>query len=356
MRIAFLATFDTGYEHGVLKKVTRQIRAWRKEGHEVKLFALSRCSQHWKGMADLPSEIVTSARSRYHLFRSVKLLKPIMNWQPDIVYLRFSLYYPLFEKIISSIPTCLEINSYHLGDMKSVSKIFWLYHYMTRHRILSKARGMTCVTHEIAKKYCRYPQPKVVISNGIDLTEYYQLPAPQNLSPKLVFIASSNSPWHGIDKIFWMARHFKHWEFNIIGAIGTKDIGREIPSNLVLHGLLGREQYQPLMASADIGIGTLALHRKEMNEACPLKVREYLAYGIPTLIGYRDTDFLEPAPYLLEIKNSVDNVQVEATKIEEFVEFWKGKRVAREEITHLDTSSKERQRIDFIYKIIGRYT
>ena len=63
------------------------------------------------------------------------------------------------------------------------------------------------------------------------------------------------------------------------------------------------------MSAADVAIGTLSLHTKQMEEACPLKVREYLAWGLPVIIGYKDTEF--PAPdtaFLLQLPNNPTNV------------------------------------------------
>jgi hypothetical protein len=107
------------------------------------------------------------------------------------------------------------------------------------------------------------------------------------------------------------------------------------------------------MAAADIGIGTLGLHLKAMQEACALKVREYLAYGIPTIIGYRDTDFLTSAPFLLQIPNTPDSIQKSLMEIKSFVEQWKGKRLDRNKISHLDARNKEKQRLGFFEQILN---
>ena len=43
-----------------------------------------------------------------------------------------------------------------------------------------------------------------------------------------------------------------------------------------------------LINAADIGLGPLALERKRLREASPLKTRMYLSLGVPILINYRD--------------------------------------------------------------------
>ena len=50
----------------------------------------------------------------------------------------------------------------------------------------------------------------------------------------------------------------------------------------------------------DFAIGGFNLHVKNMEEATSLKVREYFAYGLPTLIGSRDPAFPEDFKYLIQ--------------------------------------------------------
>ncbi len=40
--------------------------------------------------------------------------------------------------------------------------------------------------------------------------------------------------------------------------------------------------------SADLGMGTLGMHRKGLTSGSVLKLREYTARGIPSVIGYDD--------------------------------------------------------------------
>ncbi len=121
--------------------------------------------------------------------------------------------------------------------------------------------------------------------------------------------------------------------------------------NVKAHGFLSTESYSQILASADVAIGTLALHGKNMDEASPLKVREYFAYGIPTIIGYKDTDFAEPAPFLLRLPNTAANAQDSVQQIEYFVNTWKGQSVPREAILHLDVAGKEHQQLAFFDQI-----
>jgi hypothetical protein len=105
------------------------------------------------------------------------------------------------------------------------------------------------------------------------------------------------------------------------------------------------------MQRATIAIGTLGLYRKKMDEACPLKVREYLAFGLPVLAGYEDTDVPAGADYFLRLPNDNAPLAPHREKIAGWLDRWRGRRVPHTAIAHLDTVEKEKRRLAFIQSI-----
>ena len=96
-----------------------------------------------------------------------------------------------------------------------------------------------------------------------------------------------------------LAHNFDMWSFDIIGYSSSDFM--DIPNNVTFHGILTSDDYKKILSESDVAIGSLSLHINNMNEACTLKVREYLAFGIPTIIGYKDSDFPGSVPFLLEL-------------------------------------------------------
>ena len=145
------------------------------------------------------------------------------------------------------------------------------------------------VTRELARRpaIVGLDRPLSVLPNSIDLAAYPELPAPDNPSPRLVFIGSPRLAWAGVDKIARLAAHVPQWRFDVVGPAPAELSGA--PANVFVHGPLERDAYLPLMAQADVAIGPLALHRKGLSEASALKVAEYLAYGIPVILGSAET-------------------------------------------------------------------
>ena len=88
-----------------------------------------------------------------------------------------------------------------------------------------------------------------------------------------------------------------------------------------------------------------------MNEASTLKVREYLTAGLPVIMSHRDTDFPDGAPFILELPNRPDAVVTHQAAIAEFVAAWKGRRVPRSEVAHLDLEAKEAARLRFLEQL-----
>jgi len=115
--------------------------------------------------------------------------------------------------------------------------------------------------------------------------------------------------------------------------------------NVKWHGPLDRTDVLRILEEADVGVGTLALHRNSMTEACPLKLREYLAVGRPVFYGHMDPDVDGLHSYSLRIANTETNVIDELPRIDEFVWRSRGVRIPRSEVAHIDMARKEAQRL-----------
>ena len=68
------------------------------------------------------------------------------------------------------------------------------------------------------------------------------------------------------------------------------------------------------MERAHLAVSTLALHRKQMRQACALKTREYVARGLPFVIGHEDPDLGRPeaAPFHFAVPADDSPVEAEA--------------------------------------------
>ena len=349
---------------GVKRKVLDQVGQWTAEGHSVSLYLqlgdageLTEPVGDWGG---LRANVFGGGGSRNVVLRFLnrdaairRLVDTVLRDGADVVYLRFSPYYPALDKLIEAFPICLEINSDDLEEYpRRVGPLPYAYHRATRQRLLHRTSGVVFVTQELAERehFAQFGRPFEVITNGIALDRVRQAaPAPPG-PMRLVFIGEPGLPWHGVDKILRLARALPECRFDLIGY-SADDLHESAPPNVHPLGYVTGDAYRALLDGATAGIGTLALHRKGMDEACPLKVRDYLAAGLPVIIAYSDLDIPGSHWYSLRLHNTEDNIERGLPWIRAFLESVRGRRVARNEIAHLDTATKERQRLEFMARL-----
>lgn len=345
--------------NGIFRKVVSQIDQWQTFGHEVKWFAISEIAQsnhsHKIIERNIATHQIACKKNRINRFvKAPEIINAVKFYSPDIVYSRFGSYYFGMGSLMNAFPTILEVNTDDLNEYKlMLPKFQYYFHLVTRKWSLSRSRGIVATTHSIANGLKEFNKPIKIIANSVSLKDYPITKAPNNQCPKLIFIGTNNAPWNGIDKILNLARIFHQWHFDIVGDIQASDTSLSLP-NVIFHGTLSKNDYENFMINADVAIGTLALHRKGMDEACALKTREYLAYGLPIILAYQDTDFFNGAPFLLKLPNRDNNIEQNTNNIENFVSAWKGNRVDRGVIMHLDVESKEIQRVEFFNNVIAK--
>jgi hypothetical protein len=97
----------------------------------------------------------------------------------------------------------------------------------------------------------------------------------------------------------------------------------------------------------DIGVGTLAMERINRRRRSPLKVREYIANGLPCIIAHEDPD-LAGLEGVLNLDYGFKPDRAAADRILQFTNRWMGKTCPPEMATAVDVRKKESQRISFL--------
>ncbi len=357
MNIGYIYIGNLKIGSGVHKKIKEQVRQWRELGNNVRIF-------HFP--VDKINSFVDDEEGVFEpitniLFYKINCFREIMEFS-DIIYMRYNFISLDAYRLISHIPTVVEINSDEIAEYKLERFNGWkktIKYYLNKiNRLLfmSKVVGKVCVTEELKEKEMQFnaniptialPNPLYSIDNRMSGEIHLG-----KIIPQLVFIGSPGQPWHGIDKIIQLATA-------TVGKLDINIIGMEkpvmsVPENIHFCGYLSKEQYDKYLQEADVGIGTLALHRKHMNEACPLKIREYLAYGLPIIIGYKDTAFLNigKKEWLLELPNIESNVMDAVDDIVAFANKVKGYKVNPDEVEFMSSRKIEEQRIEFFSKFL----
>jgi glycosyltransferase involved in cell wall biosynthesis len=346
-------------DSGVGKKLDRQIKIWQTGGHEARLFMHT--SRYASPLELVPAEVIPyepagTLRTEFNRIAAAKrLLQAVQNYNPDVIYLRLAMYVYPVHLLANIAPLIGEANTNDLTQHEGLGKVYALYNRLTRGILLRRLHGLVAVSHELAESsaFTTYRKPTSVIANGIDLENFEPLPAPANSTPRLAFIGNPGYPWHGVDKLVELAGLLPDVQLDVIGyeELPGSD---ELPENLKLHGYLPEAEYKRILAGADAAISSLGLHRIGLEEASPLKSRECLAFGLPLILAYVDTNLhnLE-TDFLLRIPNKEDNIQSHGQAIRDFAYRMRGRRVDRSLITSIDQVAKEKERIRFFEEILS---
>jgi hypothetical protein len=365
LRIAYLTEWPPYSETGVLRKLIGQVRAWREHGCEAQLFALVPrrdaptaldFDEHGVTIGAFPQRYLDRfPRARLGLFNKIAsaplVRRALRNYRPDVIYYRQNgPWYPGIGALLSIAPSVMEINTSERAETKLWGPAIGAAYRATQAWVWRHVSGFVCVTREIAGDFRAHNKPIAVFGNSFWGDVRNSAPT-GNTKPAFVFIGSRidvSANWHGVDKVFPLAAAMPDSAFHIVG-MARDDFGdAAAPANVRFHGELRGAELNSVLASCDIGLGTLALHRKNMEEACPLKVREYLMNRLPVVIGYRETQAeLRAAPYMLDIGNGRDNVANNIDRIRTFAAAWTNRRVTAD-LSFLSMESIESRRIAFL--------
>jgi hypothetical protein len=358
MRIAYVTVHIAPelMRGGVGKKIKTQLDLWRKAGHEVTLFSLTPDAipfpDERQFVFDAKTNLLKREANRASGLR--RMLDDVRIFKPDIIYLRFGLYsYPLHQ-LFRIAPTILEVNSDDRVEYSIRGKFFYWLNRLTRGLTFGSAAGVVASTRELLNIYpLKKSQATATISNGVDIDTAETLPPPKNEKPVLTLVGSPGMNWHGVDKLIQFARANPDLAVNIVGY-SANDVDTPIPVNVTMHGYLSYVQIRDVLAKTDVACGTLALYRKNMQEACPLKVREAVLYGLPLLLGYHDVDLSDlNLPTILQIPNTEDNLVTHADQVRRFAFEMMGKRLDFKAIVpRLDQRKKEETRLEFFKQVI----
>jgi len=242
--------------------------------------------------------------ARLRFFRAVLAAQRAGN----IVLLRYSMADPVqaffaawFRRVVTIHHTFEIEESAQVGGLKGRIKAAIERHLGAR--TLARSSGIIAVTAEIAAyEQLRLERrlPMLVVANGIDLSAQALARDERSGVPKLLFVASRFAAWHGLDLLLAaVGQSSAEFELYLVGELPNAE--RQLAASdprIICTGYLAPGDIGNLMGRCDLGLSTLALSRKGMRDACTLKVREYLAGGLPCWADHQDSALPADFPYM----------------------------------------------------------
>jgi len=367
MHILYLVTLDNEHDAGKIYKIRDRVNYWRSVGHTVRVWILSRDHEYAiRGLSELEGVKVFNAMP-FHLplagklkwikkaeryLRQVvslrRLYRDIEFCKPDLVYYPQHIWLPGLARLLRQHLSVMEVNVIDTEEVKFTPLIRrWIYR-AGRKSLIRSVDGLVCVTPEIEAKFRKYGKPSCVISNGIDLNRIPLKRPDASRRAHLIFVGSADIPSQGIDLVIKLAQRLPQYVFHIV----CPDLPAGKQQNIISHGALHDTQLSTLYPQIDIGIGTLALFRKHMRQACPLKVREYIAAGLPLMLAYEDCD-LPADPHILRLPDKPTELdETWISRIESFIEENRMKRLPESIRLRVALEGKETLRLSFFEGLI----
>lgn len=158
---------------------------------------------------------------------------------------------------------------------------------------------------------------RLTLTNGIDVASWPLNESWVARSGVTFVCAGALGPWHGLDRLVQgMAVAADDSRLLVIGD------GPELPSLTALVeslGLTGRVEFtgalggsalDEAMTRGDIGVASLAEHRRGGAALSPLKTRDYLARGMPVLFAGDDPDLRGDPPFTMRVLQDDSAVSV----------------------------------------------
>lgn len=164
-------------------------------------------------------------------------------------------------------------------------------------------------------------RPAMNINNGVSLDGLpLHVPAPQG-DVHLLALASM-AKWHGYDRVIRAMAQYAGEERVFLHMVGPDGDGSleawkrlaaelKLEKQVIFHGPLYGEALDAVIARCDVGLGVLAMHRMGLDYVMALKIREYMARGLPFISASLDTAIEPEGRYALMVPDDESALDME---------------------------------------------
>ena len=138
---------------------------------------------------------------------------------------------------------------------------------------------------------------------------------------------ASMSHWQGYDRLIEALAAYEGDTDVVIHMVGGEGDGslaewkklaqeRNVENKVVFHGEMFGEKLNALIADCDAGVGGLGLYRKKQFQSMTLKLREYMARGLPFVYAVDDPSVPENEAFCIQLAN--DDSAIDMAQIVDF--------------------------------------
>ena len=326
-----------------MQKLDGEMKAVSALGHNVYFISFdkdflylnkfSNEQNHSNNRCIISKTTLGNSKLYYHLvsfYDIYRLAKNVIDKKNiDIVYFRYSplnsvgyrfcRYAGVNGKLVVEIPTYTTKEETPKNIMRKMytywSKFWWKHS--------SKYVSFFTLIGEKADLYLG--RPAINIDNGI-YVENIPPRQNENSSDKKIHLlaVASMSTWHGYDRLIqgfsnWNSPLKSRYIIDLVGDEGDgslanwKKLVREcgLEKQVIFHGRLTGDKLTHMYNQATIGIASLGMYRNNLFSGSILKLREYMARGLPFVYAHNDPDIKENMPWCLKMPNNDTPIDME---------------------------------------------
>ncbi|NDR54008.1 glycosyltransferase family 4 protein [Actinomyces sp. 565] len=300
MRIAYICA-DPGVpvfgSKGASVHIQEVVRALRRAGHVVTVYAVRRGNLVPADLTDLPVHITrvnaddAAAREDAQAEASRLLAQQALADGADLVYERYSLFSGALAQLAEAgIPGVLEVNSPLIDEQRQHRELVNEEGAVAALRAqVRAARTTVCVSEPVRRwVHGHVDAPRAVtIPNGVNPDRIR--PFPEDPDGVVVAFVGTLKPWHGVADLLRAASLAKEsWTLRIIGDGPERDAlhaqAEELGLDVDFRGALAPQEIPAALAGSAVGVAPYPdLGGEDEQYFSPLKVLEYLAAGLPVV-------------------------------------------------------------------------
>ena len=346
MRLAFVTPYD--YEFvSVYHHTNERINEWRRQGVEVETFVVGNGGRPGRStIANLVNDIRTAS----------DLAHSISSYQPDLICYRWLTPIPGFIGRLRRVaPVVFEIHANDIEEVAAGRPLHTLYTRFFRERELRGGSGACFVTKELAglHEFRNIPGPRESFGNGTALSQRTE--PPHSLKNIIGMAVGQAHVWSGLDRFSRLAEQLPDMDWVVAcPKSALADVTSAAGQSVIVRGTRSTDEYYDEVRSWTVAIGTMALERKGLTSATPLKVRDYVGLGVPTVLPYWDDDLgpvSDPLLANLAAKNQA-SAPVSPEFLKDFADSAKGQNLRLSTSAVVNIESIESRRVHFFRDIL----
>lgn len=313
MKILIFTAIQDDYKGslGVIKKIKCQVKAWKKLKNEV--FYCFEDKNHLKlfsSNGEIVDTINNNGKIRFRIDKYKALPNLVEKYRIDVLYVRYdTIDYLAFKafykcrmygtKVIIEFPTYPYEGEIRNSNKRLIQNRQYAHYLIKRILQLSEKialkKAKLCVDFFVTFMYegtiCDVPV--VCIDNGVDVSG---VPKRKKKSQaKLTYLCMANfAKWHGIDRLIAgiSSDKIKDYQVWLVGEgselqnLKNQVDEAKLENTVLFLGAKNGDELNEITRCADIGIGSLGLHRIGLTWGSTLKVKEYCASSLPFIYSY----------------------------------------------------------------------